>query len=152
MATISKKEWLRSLKFLLFSISAGIVQILSFTLFIEAFRLKEWLANAISMLFSVVWNFTINRKLTFKSANNITIAMLLVALFYACFIPLSSWLTNIANNAGINKYLVEAMVMIYNFVLEFLYCRFVVYRNSCDTAVKKSKNKNVNCDEEQEIK
>ena len=138
MATVSKKEWLRSLKFLLFSISAGIVQILSFTLFIEVFGLKEWLANAISMLFSVVWNFTINRKLTFKSANNITIAMLLVALFYACFIPLSSWLTNVANNAGINEYLVEAMVMISNFVLEFLYCRFVVYRNSCDTAVKKS--------------
>ena len=138
MATISKKEWLRSLKFWLFSISAGIVQILSFTLFIEVFGLKEWLANAISMLFSVVWNFTINRKLTFKSANNITIAMLLVALFYACFIPLSSWLTNVANNAGINEYLVEAMVMISNFVLEFLYCRFDVYRNSCDTAVKKS--------------
>ncbi|MBE7082046.1 MAG: GtrA family protein [Clostridiales bacterium] len=139
MATISKKEWLRSLKFLLFSISAGIVQILSFTLFIEVFGLKEWIANAISMLFSVVWNFTINRKLTFKSANNITIAMLLVALFYACFIPLSSWLTNLANNAGINEYLVEAMVMVSNFVLEFLYCRFIVYRNSCDTAVKKSK-------------
>ena len=139
MAKIEKKEWFRSLKFLLFSISAGIVQILSFTLFIEVFGLKEWLANAISMLFSVVWNFTINRKLTFKSANNITIAMLLVALFYACFIPLSSWLTNLANNAGINEYLVEAMVMISNFVLEFLYCRFVVYRNSCDTAVKKSK-------------
>ncbi len=136
MATISKKEWLRSLKFLLFSISAGIVQILSFTLFIEVFGLKEWIANAISMTLSVVWNFTINRKLTFKSANNITIAMLLVALFYACFIPLSSWLTNVANNAGINEYLVEAMVMISNFVLEFLYCRFVVYRNSCDTAVK----------------
>lgn len=136
MATVSKKEWVRSLKFLLFSISAGIVQILSFILFIEVFGLKEWLANAISMLFSVVWNFTINRKLTFKSANNITIAMLLVALFYACFIPLSSWLTNVANNAGLNEYLVEAMVMISNFVLEFLYCRFVVYRNSCDTAVK----------------
>jgi len=141
MAKIEKKEWFRSLKFLLFSISAGIVQILSFTLFIEVFGLKEWLANAISMLFSVVWNFTINRKLTFKSANNITIAMLLVALFYACFIPLSSWLTNLANNAGINEYLVEAMVMISNFVLEFLYCRFVVYRNSCDTAVKKNKKK-----------
>ena len=136
MATISKKEWLRSLKFLLFSISAGIIQILSFTLFIEVFGLKEWIANALSMLLSVIWNFTINRKLTFKSANNIGIAMLLVALFYACFIPLSSWLTNVANNAGLNEYLVEAMVMISNFVLEFLYCRFVVYRNSCDTAVK----------------
>ena len=140
MATISKKEWLRSLKFLLFSISAGVIQILSFTLFIEVFGLKEWLANAISMLFSVVWNFTINRKLTFKSANNITIAMLLVALFYACFIPLSSWFTNVANNAEINEYIVEAIVMVSNFILEFLYCRFVVYRNSCDTAVSKKSN------------
>lgn len=137
MISISKKEWLRSLKFLLFSISAGIIQIGSFTLFIEVFGLIEWLANALSMLLSVVWNFTINRKLTFKSANNVTVAMLLVALFYVAFIPLSSWFTNVANGAGINEYLVELMVMVCNFVLEFTYCRFVVYRNSCDTAVKK---------------
>ena len=149
MATISKQEWYRTLKFLMFSISAGVIQILSFTLFIEVLGFIEWLANALSMTLSVVWNFTINRKMTFKSANNVGVAMLLVALFYACFIPISSLFTDFANNAGINEYLVEAMVMISNFVLEFLYCRFVVYRNSCDTAASK-KSDRVQTENEQE--
>lgn len=89
------------------------------------------------MLLSVVWNFTVNRKITFKSANNIKIVMLLVALFYAVFLPISSLLTDIATDNNVNSFLVEALVMISNFVLEFLYIRFIVYRNSCDTAIKK---------------
>ena len=143
MATISKKEWLRSLKFLLFSISAGIVQILSFTLFIEVFGLKEWLANAISMLFSVVWNFTINRKLTFKSANDVKIAMLKTLCFYIVFAPLSIELGDLylVKTLGWNEFLVMFCSMIINFVTEFLYQRFFVYGKSVDTAVKKNKKK-----------
>jgi len=92
---------------------------------------------------SVLWNFTINRKLTFKSANNVKVAMLLVALFYVAFTPLSSWVHILLADAGWDALLVEVLVMLSNFVLEFLYCRFIVYRNSCDTAVsKKEKVKN----------
>ncbi len=137
MAKIEKKEWIRSLKFLLFSISAGVIQFGTFVLFAEVFGIVEWASNAMSMFLSVLWNFTINRKLTFKSISNVKIAMLLVALFYAVFLPVSSLFTKFANDAGIHALVVEVMVMISNFVLEFLYYRFVVYRNSCDTAVSK---------------
>lgn len=134
------KEFFRALKFLIISISAGIVQIGSFTLFNEAFRWNYWVAYLTSLLLSVIWNFTINRKFTFKSANNVKIAMLLVLAFYAVFTPVSTILGNLAETNGANEYLVLAVTMISNFVLEFLYTRYLVYRNSCDTAVKKEKN------------
>ena len=140
---IDKKEWIRTIKFTLFSISAGVIQFASFALLNGAFSVVEWLANTISIVLSVLWNFTINRKLTFKSANNVKIAMLLVALFYAVFMPLSSLFHDICAKAEVNALLVEAIVLISNFVLEFLYCRFVVYRNSCDTAVKKEKEEKI---------
>lgn len=134
----NSKELFRALKFTLISISAGVIQFGSFALLNEVFGVVEWLANAISIVLSVLWNFTINRKYTFKSANNIKIAMLLVALFYVVFLPLSSWFHTICADK-INPLLVEAIVLLSNFVLEFLYCRFVVYRNSCDTATDKEK-------------
>lgn len=134
------KEFFRSLKFLLISISAGVIQIGSFTLFNEVFKWNYWIGYLISLLLSIIWNFTINRKFTFKSANNVTIAMLLVLAFYAVFTPVSTVLGNLAEGAGVNEYIVLAVTMILNFVLEFLYTRFVVYRNSCDTAKKKEKN------------
>ena len=140
---IEKKEWIRTLKFTLFSISAGVIQFASFALLNGLFGVAEWISNIISLVLSVLWNFTINRKLTFKSANNVKVAMLLVALFYVAFTPLSSWVHVVLADAGWDALLVEVLVMLSNFVLEFLYCRFVVYRNSCDTAVsKKEKVKN----------
>ena len=132
----NKKEWMRSLKFLLISISAGIIQIGSFTILELLIVNNYWLAYLPSLLLSIIWNFTINRKVTFKAANNVKVAMLLVLLFYAVFTPLSTWLGELATNAGAHEFLVLAVTMISNFVLEYLYCRFVVYRNSCDTAVK----------------
>lgn len=131
------KEHIRALKFLLISISAGIVQIGSFTLFNEVFKWNYWVAYITSLLLSVLWNFTINRKFTFRSANNVKIAMLLVLAFYAVFTPVSTWLGAVVEGRGVNEYIVLAVTMISNFILEYLYTRFVVYRNSCDTAVKK---------------
>ena len=139
----SLKEFFRALKFLIISISAGVVQIGSFTLFNEVLLWDYWLGYLLSLLLSIIWNFTINRKFTFKSANNVKIAMLLVLAFYAVFTPLSVWLGNLAENSGVNEYLVLAVTMVLNFVLEFLFTRFVVYRNSCDTAVKKEKKQNI---------
>ena len=129
------KEILRAVKFTLFSISAGIIQILSYTLISELFKVEHWLANTISLILSVIWNFTINRKVTFKASNNLIISMLLIALFYLVFTPVSSFLGEWAVvKGGWNRYVVEGLTMVANFVLEFLYSRFVVYRNSCDTA------------------
>ena len=134
------KESLRAFKFLIISISAGLIQIGSFTLFNEVFKWNYWVAYLISLLLSVLWNFTINRKYTFQSANNVKIAMLLVLAFYAVFTPVSTYLGDLAESKGVNEYIVLAVTMVLNFVLEYLYTRYVVYRNSCDTAVKQ-KNK-----------
>ncbi|MBQ4570052.1 MAG: GtrA family protein [Ruminococcus sp.] len=131
---------MRSIKFVLFSISAGVIQILSFTLFEEVMHLTHWVAYLISLVLSVLWNFTLNRKFTFCSANNVPVAMVKVAAFYLVFTPLSTWWTAVLTGASVgwNEYLVLALTMIINFVTEFLYDRFIVFGNSIDTAKKKS--------------
>ena len=135
---MNKKELLRSLKFLLFSISAGIIQISSFALLNELLYLPYWVSYLIALVLSVVWNFTFNRKYTFKSDANIARAMTLVALYYAVFTPLSTYNEHFLTALGWNEYLVTAINMVINFVTEFLFQRFVVYRNRVDTAVKQS--------------
>ena len=135
---MNKKELLRSLKFLLFSISAGVIEIGSFTIFNEFLHLPPWLGYLVALVLSVLWNFTLNRKYTFKSNANIARAMTLVALYYCVFTPSSTYLEHFLTGIGWNEYLVTAINMIINFVTEFLFQRFVVYRNRVDTAVEAS--------------
>lgn len=134
-----KKEFFRALKFTLLSISAGIIQIALFALLNELLKFDYWVSYITSLLASIIWNFTINRKVTFKSSNNVTKSMLLVLLFYAVFTPVSTILGDLAENNNVNEYIILAVTMISNFVLEYLYTRFIVYRNSCDTLEKNSK-------------
>ena len=134
-----KKNWLQMLKFTLFSASAGLIQIASFSL-LELFVKNYWVCYLPSLLLSILWNFTLNRRYTFKSAANIKVAMLKVLGFYAVFTPLSTWLGHLAEKAGWNDFLILALTMIANFVLEFLFCKFVVYRGQEDTLVTKTKD------------
>lgn len=136
--TERKKELLRTVKFVLFSISAGLIQVLSFTLMEELLHWTHWVAYLISLVLSVLWNFTLNRKFTFHSASNVPIAMLKVAGFYLVFTPLSTWWTAVLTgpNVGWNEYLVLALTMIVNFVTEYLFQRFVVFGKSLDTDQK----------------
>lgn len=127
------KTLFQMLKFTLFSISAGIIQVSSFALLNELLKMRYWPAYLISLLLSVIWNFTFNRKFTFKSAVNVPLAMSKVLSFYLIFTPLSTILGNYAEVAGINEYIILAVTMISNFVLEFLFCKFVVYRNNENT-------------------
>lgn len=131
---LSKKEnIIQVIKFALISASAGIIQFLAFTLLTELTDLKHIYCYLPSLILSVIWNFTINRKYTFKSANNVPVAMLKVALFYCVFTPLSTWWSGALADLGINVYIVEIGTMGVNLVTEYLYCRFVVYRNSMNT-------------------
>ena len=131
---LTKKEnIIQVVKFALISASAGIIQFLSFTLLTEFTDLKYIYCYLPSLILSVLWNFTINRKYTFKSANNVPVAMLKVALFYCVFTPLSTWWGGALTDLGINVYIVEIGTMGVNLVTEYLYCRFVVYRNSMNT-------------------
>ena len=132
-----RKEFLRTVKFILFSISAGVIQAVSFTLFNELMHLKYWVSYLAALVLSVLWNFTLNRKFTFQSANNIPVAMLKVAAFYMVFTPLSTWWTAVlTEKAGVNEYIVLALTMLVNFVTEYLYQRFIVFGKSIDTAIK----------------
>ena len=131
----SKKQFWQVVKFTLFSISAGVIQLGSFAL-LELFIKSYWVAYLISLTLSILWNFTFNRRYTFKSAANVPIAMAKVFGFYLVFTPLSTLLGNLAEKAGVNDFLILAVTMIANFVLEFLFCKFVVYRKSENTLEK----------------
>lgn len=131
-----KKELLRSLKFVLFSISAGVIQIISYTICLELLTFKPWVSYLISLVLSVLWNFTLNRKFTFHSAANVPIAMLKTAGYYLVFTPLSTWWTAVltAPEVGINEYLVQILTMLINLSTEYLFQRFFVFGKSLDTA------------------
>lgn len=133
----NKNIW-QMTKFTLFSISAGIIQVVSFTLLNELLKVDYWVAYLVALVLSIIWNFTLNRRYTFQSAANIPIAMLKVFGFYLVFTPVSTILGNFAENSGVNEYIVLAVTMLSNFVLEYLFCKFVVYRNQEYTREKKS--------------
>ena len=130
----NKQELWRAFKFLLFSASAGIIEIVSFALLNELTGWSYWPCYLIALILSVLWNFTLNRKFTFRSANNVPIAMLKVAAFYAVFTPASTLLGNyLAESLGWNEYLVTGINMALNFVTEYLYDTYVVFRGTIDT-------------------
>lgn len=137
------KETLRAIKFTLFSISAGIIQIISFTLLNELTALPEHISYLIALVLSVLWNFTFNRRYTFQSAGNVPKAMVLVALFYCVFTPVSTWVEKTLVGLGRNEYVVTLINMVCNFVTEYLYDKFVVFRKDTDTndIAKKQKTK-----------
>ena len=99
----------------------------------EIFIKTYWIPYLVSLVLSILWNFTLNRKYTFKSAANVPVAMAKVFGFYLVFTPLSTWLGNLAECKGVNDFLVLALTMLSNFILEFLFCKFVVYRGKEDT-------------------
>lgn len=133
----SKETTIQFIKFTLFSISAGAIQVLTFTLMYELLKLDYWPSYLTALVLSVVWNFTFNRKFTFKSAANVPIAMTKVAIYYAVFTPLSTWWGDALEGIGWNGYIVLGGTMIINFVTEFLFTRYVVYHNQINTAIKK---------------
>ena len=132
------KELLRTIKFTLFSISAGVIEISLFALLNSVIKLPYWLSYLIALVASVLWNFTLNREFTFKASNNIPIAMLKVGLFYLVFTPVSTILGDyLVDKLLWNEYLVTGINMLSNFVLEYLYDEFYVFRGSIDTKVRK---------------
>lgn len=123
-----KKSILQVIKYFLIAASAGIIQTLSFSLLEELFHVPYWPSYLISLILSVVWNFTFNRKYTFHASGNITKAMLLTALYYLVFTPLSTWGGDRLTAAGWNDYLVFALTLIVNGVTEFLYQKYLVFK------------------------
>lgn len=129
-----KETVIQAIKFTLFSISAGVIQILSFALLYDLFKWDYWVSYLIALTLSVLWNFTFNRKFTFKSAANVPIAMVKVFAFYLVFTPLSTWGGDALEKIGWPAYLVVSLSMLLNFVTEFLYTKYFVFKNQINTA------------------
>lgn len=137
-----KQTAIQVVKFVFFSAGAGIIQFVTFTLLNEVWKLEYMFCYLTALVLSVLYNFTFNRKFTFKSAANIPVAMLKVAAFYCVFTPLSTWWGTALTDAGVQEYIVLIGTMLINLVSEYLYCRFVVYRKSMNTnasALKQAK-------------
>ncbi|MBR1970160.1 MAG: GtrA family protein [Clostridia bacterium] len=134
---MKKETVFQMLKFTLFSASAGIIQVVSFAIFNELFGWRYWPAYCTSLVLSIIWNFTFNRRYTFKSAANVSIAMIKLFGFYAVFTPVSTWLGHLAETAKINDYIILAVTMLSNFVLEFLFSKLIIYKNQENTRIEK---------------
>ena len=127
-------EWKRTLKFVLFSMSAAVIELSSFALCDSVFLMAPWVSQLISQILSVLWNFTFNRRFTFQSAGNVPVAMVKVALFYVVFTPVTTWATQQLTEVYFwNEYLVKGLVMATNLVTEFLYQRYFVFKDTLDT-------------------
>lgn len=131
-----KKEFIRFVKFTLFSASAGLIQTGLFYLLSLLFS-NYWVCYLPALIASVVWNFTLNRRFTFKSAANVPVAMMKVFAYYAVFTPLSTilgnWLVEVryAGSPGIDT-IVFFGTLVVNFVTEFLFQRYFVFRGKID--------------------
>lgn len=133
---MNKSSLWQAVKFAFFSASAGIIEVVAFTLITELLSWPYWPAYLPALALSVLWNFTLNRRYTFQSAANVPAAMAKVFGYYLVFTPLSTWLGNLAEDSGINKYIVLAVTMVLNLVTEYLFCKLVVYRGQENTRQK----------------
>ena len=134
MISEKRKETLRVVKFVMFSISAGVIEILSFTLLNELTDWPYWPCYLIALILSVIWNFTLNRKFTFKSVANVPVAMAKILAFYCVFTPVTTILGNyLAESLHWNEYIVTGINMGLNISTEYMYDRFVVLRKTLDT-------------------
>ena len=115
------------------TMGAGIIQTVTFTLLNELAHLNYWVSYLTALILSVLYNFTVNRRYTFKSATNVPKAMLKVAFYYLIFTPVSTVLGQMAETAGVNEYIVLAVTMLCNMTTEFLVCRFWVFKDSINT-------------------
>ena len=130
---MNKSLW-QAIKFTLFSISAGVIQVGSFAILHDVLGFDSyWMSHIPSLALSVVWNFTFNRRYTFRSDAPLMRSMLLVALFYLVFTPASAWWGTLLEKAGVHDWIIEGINLAVNFVTEFVYQKFVVYRGSIDT-------------------
>mgnify|MGYP001190367281 CR=1 FL=1 len=124
------KAFLQFLKYTMFAASAGLIQTGVFELLDKVFRLKYWPAYLPALIASVLWNFTLNRKFTFKSANNVPIALLKVTLYYVIFTPLSTWWgAALTEDLGWNHDVVFFGTVLINFITEFIYSKYYTFKD-----------------------
>lgn len=143
-----KQQLIQILKFTGFSISAGVIQfITTSTLSTWTGWIPYWIAYLIGLVLSVIWNFTFNRKFTFKAANNVPLAMALVTVYYCAFTPLSTfgadaivdaWQQSAGENWNADfELVITAGMMILNFITEFIWDKFIVFNDKVTEGILK---------------
>lgn len=153
-----KKQFLQFLMFTGFSVSAGVIQFVTtgllstWTGLISEDSGYYWIAYLVGLVLSVVWNFTFNRKFTFKAANNVPLAMILVLLYYCAFAPLSTFGADAILDAWKNaagegwntnfEMVITAGMMILNFLTEFVWDKFVVFNEKVTNYILRLFKKN----------
>ncbi len=129
-----KEELIRATKFTLFSLSAGIIEFASFALMYNALHIIYWVSYLVALILSIIWNFTLNRRYTFRSAANVPMAMLKVFGFYCVFTPVTTYGGNyLEGTLGLDGNLVTIINMVLNLITEYLFFKYVVFRNNIDT-------------------
>ncbi len=136
------KEFWRFIKFGLFSASAGLIETVVFYLLGLIPSFGYWVCYLPALVLSVIWNFTLNRRFTFQSAANIPTAMLKTFAYYLVFTPLSTILGNWLVEVRFADYpaaydIVYFATLLLNFVTEFLYQRYYVFRGKIDDREEK---------------
>lgn len=164
-----KKKAKRFLKYAIIAISGGLIQLTAYIILSDAIKLDKhvsfdaiyqkqpWLTEIfydpdtgktyglsyfIAVSLSVIWNFTFNRKYTFKSASNVPKAMLLFVLYYAFSIPFNCWAIVQLNKLVVfplSDKVILICIMLANGLPAFFYQRYVVFGRSLDTKHKKKK-------------
>ncbi|MGE4454723.1 MAG: GtrA family protein [Sphaerochaeta sp.] len=138
-----KENAIQVVKFTLFSISAGVIQIVVFTIMEELFHFSYWPSYLTALIASVIYNFTVNRRFTFKSANNIPKAMSQLGIYYLIFTPLSTWWGDALVGLGMSDYIVLGGTMVVNLVTEFCVNRFIIYRTSINSRITQQPKKTI---------
>lgn len=155
-----RKGVMQFIKYALCAASAGIIQLVVFTIlhnvipddgktinFIKPTEINTFVATTVALCASILWNFTLNRKFTFKDASNVPKAMILAFLFYVPFYPFQTWyvctiepLLSAKINDTLAGIIAEGTVMIINFALEFMWQKFVVFRKPKVNEEEKTKD------------
>lgn len=124
----TKKGIMQAIKFFMFSATAAIIDVTAFFILRNVFNVRIDIAEVISVILSVLYNFTINRKYTFKSTNKIVPAMIKVALFYAVFIPFAAYLSVLLKEKHVHEAIIKGMTLALNGIGEFFWWKYVVFK------------------------
>lgn len=133
------KNFSQEIKFFIFSISAAIVEVVSYFILLNIFKVRIDIAQTISVILSVIYNFTVNRKYTFKSTNKIIPAMIKVSMFYMLFIPVTSVGSLALEALKVPAVLIKALSLILNGIGEFLWWKYIVFNEKLENKKEKEK-------------
>ena len=112
-----------------YSLSSIISFVIDYSLFaIFSIFLSITLSNIFARIISASINFTINKKVVFKSNKNLLISLVEYALLAIFILTCNTLLLNLFVNIGINKFVAKLIVEISLFIISFLVQKTFVFK------------------------